>query len=241
MKFYKQIFYFNKSAFILAGVLVCIGLAVLFLLHLSTFWFWAIIILLLGTLYLTGISLFASYYIYDHSPLYSFSWLRAHLPNRAKLYNVIAGYAESGNFLQTAFPGNDITHLDFFEESITVTSSIQIAKGHSENIKTDLISYKHWQHKGKADLIIFMQSLHELRTASQKTDCLLQAKQHLQKDGKIVVAEHLCDWKNLFIYGPGAFHFFGYRHYKKVFEKANLQIKESFTITPFVRVFIMTL
>ena len=240
MKFYQQIFYFNKKAFIAAGVIICLGLIVLLTISLAQIWFWSLLLFVFGTVYFTGISLLASYYIYDRSDLYRFTWLSPYLPSSARLYNIIAGYAESGSFLEKAFPTNKIKHLDFFEEGITVTSSIITAKNTTAPIESKIISYNNWQEGEKAETILFMQSLHELRSATQKRACLEEAATHLQAGGKIIVAEHLCDWRNFLIYGPGAFHFFGNRHYQKIFETANLRVTNLFTITPFVQVYILS-
>jgi hypothetical protein len=239
MKFYRQIFLFNKPAFVAAAVVViaCVGL---FLLpDLSPFLKIIVIAIAAGTIYLSAGSLFFSYLIYDVSDLYSYNWLKPFLGKDKICFNLFSGYSEGGFMLEKVFEKKWIRQMDFFETGIAVTASIIKAKELSRVIDSSMIKYNDWKDAGDADMILFMQSLHELRPLQQKTDCLREASRHLNKNGNIIIAEHLCDWKNFLIYGPGAFHFFGDRHWKRSIASSGLLLEKIFFITPFIKVYVL--
>lgn len=72
MKFYKQIFLFNRRAFIAAAIVVIACIIVLCFFHLNTIARWGLVIAIAGTIYLSVGSLFFSYLIYDVSDLYRY-------------------------------------------------------------------------------------------------------------------------------------------------------------------------
>ncbi len=238
MKFYKQIFLFNKPMYIVAFVALCIGFAGMYVFRNS--WLFNILIVTnLAAIYLTLGSLFFSYLIYDRSSLYRFSWLHSFLQPGAKLLNVFVGYGESAHALNAGLKDVTIAHADLYAADVAQTSSIQIAKQFGKPVPATAIPFGNWSSLDAYNVILCMQSLHELRPATQKINCLNEAKTHLLPGGKIIVAEHLCDVKNFLIYGPGAFHFFGEAHWLKVFTEAGLEMKQRFTVTPFIHVFIL--
>ena len=238
--FWKQIFSFNKPAFILSASVIIICTAVLCFFQLVIFLKILLAFIIFGAAYFSFGSLLASYFIYDRSSLYKFSWLRPYLSPQTRLYNLYSGYSESGHLLEQAFPGYSIRHFDFFDPQSAVTASIRTAQRLSKPLDAEMIDYKNWETGHKAGIILFMQSLHELRPLDQKVDCLLKAKENMEPGGRIIVVEHLCDLKNFLIYGPGAFHFFGERHWRKAFQDAGLEVVSSFNITPFIKTFILS-
>jgi hypothetical protein len=236
--FFLQIFAFNRSMYVLAAFVFCAAILVLLFFQLSFYWRLGLALLALGSFYFSVASLFFSWLIYDRSDLYTFQWLQRFLPNTdSRLYNLYSGYTEAGHLLQEKFSDYTITHFDFFDKEVSVTASIQTAQLLSRKLDAKHIHYANWKGAETADVILFMQSLHELREEEQQVACLKTAAQHCT--GKIIVAEHLRDGRNMLIYATGAFHFFARQHWLRVFAGANLRVEEEFKITPFVRIFVV--
>jgi hypothetical protein len=55
----------------------------------------------------------------------------------------------------------------------------------------------------------------------------------------VVVAEHLRNWANFAAFGPGFLHFFSRRTWARCFRQARFVIDLEFSITPFIRVFVL--
>ena len=239
--FWKQILIFNRPAFISSALLItlCIFL-LLFFGDMQKFYKIILGLIIFGAFYFSIVSILFSYFIYDRSDLYKFNWLKPYLKDDGNLFNVYSGYSEGGHILNKIFVQKRMTHFDFFDHSVSVTGSIQKAQSVSEPIKNIPVIFNDWKVQDKATTILFMQSLHELRKKEQKIECLNEAACHLSPGGKLIVTEHLCDIKNFLIYGPGAFHFFGKRHWKGVFKNASLKVSGEFNITPFVKIYILS-
>jgi hypothetical protein len=61
-------------------------------------------------------SLLVSWYVYDHSNLYSLDWLPDLPVNKThKIVNVNTGFDETSSLLADKFPGIDITVCDFYD------------------------------------------------------------------------------------------------------------------------------
>ena len=239
--FFQQIFYFNKRTY-LASLFFTLSLLLLqnyiqpprpisILVYLG----------ITGTIYFTFSSLFFSYLIYDCSDLYKFNWLKKLIPTKQTIFlNVYSGYTEAGHLLQSALTENTILHLDFYNEQISTTNSIKVAKKLSRSIDNKKIQYNNWQFDSKTDTILFMQSLHELLEMRQQIECLQEAKLLLvNNESKIIIVEHLCDLKNFLIYSIGAFHFFGKKRWQNVINEAGLIIEKEINMTPFIKVFVL--
>ena len=66
-----------------------------------------------------------------------------------------------------------------------------------------------------------------------------EAKRVLCCDGTLIVIEQLRDVFNFACFGAAAFHFLSRRTWLRSFEAAKLVVKDEFTITPFMRVFVL--
>ncbi len=236
--FFLQIFAFNRNMYVLAALVFALAILCLLFFQLPFYGQLALGLLALGSFYFSAASLFFSWMIYDRSDLYTFQWLQRFLPtSHHRIFNVFSGYTEAGHLLQEKFATHPLTHFDFFDEEVSITSSIQTAKSLSRKLDAKQIRYNDWRGAEMAEIILFMQSLHELRQEAQQIACLKTAAEHCT--GKIIVAEHLRDGWNMLIYATGAFHFFARRRWLRVFADAHLRVAEEFKITPFVRIFVL--
>jgi hypothetical protein len=80
---------------------------------------------------------------------------------------------------------------------------------------------------------------HEIRNTSERIIFFKQLKDSLSENGKIIVVEHLRDWKNFLAYNFGFFHFFSKKEWKLTFTTAGLAMRSEKKITPFVSAFIL--
>ena len=74
----------------------------------------AAVVLLIGVICLTVISLLVSWYVYDLSRFYEFSWLEG-LPRKSaeKIVNINAGFDETSSLLANKFEHAEMTVCDF--------------------------------------------------------------------------------------------------------------------------------
>lgn len=239
-KFWRQIILFNRPAFIAAGIVLIICLLLLFVFHLPFNIRLLLALVIAGTAWFSIGSVFFSYIIYDGSDLYTFNWLKTYLPQDKILFNIYSGYSEGGHILNDIFKNNSILHFDFFDKTVSVTASIKKAQQLSIPLKNIHSDVNDLGTDKKADAILFMQSLHELRAKELKTVFLRECARHLNPGGRIIIAEHICNLPNFLVYGPGAFHFFGERHWADTIRSAGLSAEITFHITPFVKIFILS-
>jgi ubiquinone/menaquinone biosynthesis C-methylase UbiE len=78
-----------------------------------------------------------------------------------------------------------------------------------------------------------------LRTDETRGALFAELRRVLGPGGRVVVAEHLRDWANFMAFGPGFLHFHSRRAWTRCFERARFAIESEFSITPFVRVFVL--
>jgi hypothetical protein len=239
--FYQQIIIFNRRMYIASGIVIVVFLFLLLFIEWSALMYFFLFSGVFFTLYFSLASVFFSYLIYDRSELYKYTWLSSYISNKESvIFNVYSGYTEAGHLLENEFNENKIYHLDFYDEKVSITNSIRIAKSISREIDYESIRFDTWKVEKKASLILFMQSLHELREVDQQVACLQEASGCLEnEEGKMIVVEHMRDLSNFFIYSIGAFHFFARKRWVKVFDFAGTKVIQEFAITPFVRVFVL--
>jgi len=57
--------------------------------------------------------------------------------------------------------------------------------------------------------------------------------------GQILLTEHIRDWKNFLVFGPGFLHFHSRREWQRVAQEAGLSVEREGSVTPFVRWFLL--
>ncbi len=188
-------------------------------------------------------SLLVSYYVYDRSPLYEWTWLSA-LLNRAprSWVNIHAGLDQTSESLARIFPANkqrilDIyTPLEMSEPSIQRARQVSSARFPAEAVNSSLLPLD----DGGCDTIFLIFVAHELRRHEVRLRFFQELWRALEQDGSIVLVEHLRDWRNVLVYGPGALHFFSRREWLNLGHESRFDLDREVSITPFVRCFVFT-
>ena len=118
---------FNWHFYLIAGISVL--LILIASVWVSSLIFWILVVLALGIITSTSISLLVSYYVYDLSGLYNLSWLsRFDSPEIQTIVNVHAGFDETSWILNKNFPSAQLKVFDFYDPSKHTEVSIERAR-----------------------------------------------------------------------------------------------------------------
>jgi len=182
-------------------------------------------------------SLAVSWYVYDRSPLGRYEWLAGVLARRpARWINLHAGVDNAGAILPRLFPGDGRT-FDIFDPAEMTEPSIREARRalHATPPEAPV----DWDALPPQDAAFLIFTAHELRRPEARMRLFGALARSLAPGGEIALVEHLRDWRNFLAFGPGAFHFLSARTWRDAARAAGLRIRTEFSITPFVRVFLL--
>ncbi len=194
---------------------------------------------ILGAAWFLVSSLAASYWIYDRSPLYRWTWLPEMQPRI--LVNVHSGFDESSAALHARYPLAEMTVLDFYDPVRAPEPSIARArKLRPPAIPARTIRPDAWPlTDGIVDLVTIVLAAHELRREPDREAFFREVRRVLGIDGRAVLVEHLRDAANFLAFGPGFFHFLPRSKWLQAVAAGGLRIEREFPVTPFIRVFIL--
>jgi len=182
-------------------------------------------------------SLAVSWYVYDRSPLMRYEWLPAHLLRRpARWLNLHAGIDEATAPLLHILPESEGCSLDIFDAREMTETSIHEARRVNGVHEPQPIN---WAKLRPQDAVFLIFTAHEIRCEDSRVRLFRRAAAVLSAGGEIAVVEHVRDWLNFLAFGPGFWHFLSLRTWRVTAAAAGLRIREEFSITPFVRVFLM--
>jgi SAM-dependent methyltransferase len=235
-----EILAFNWHWYAIGGVSVLAGLMAL------QWMSWSVVHKTLGCFGLavavlwTAGSLAVSHWIYDRSPLREWTWIKALLPNGPRRWcNIHCGLDESSETLRSLFPNSSADVLDIFNPAEMTEPSIARARKRSAEICTPADAQDLPLADASCDAVFLLFTAHELRSPEAREAFFRETRRVLASDGRIIVTEHLRDGPNFCAFGPGAFHFFSRREWLRVFDRGSLALVEEFSITPFVRIFVL--
>jgi ubiquinone/menaquinone biosynthesis C-methylase UbiE len=202
--------------------------------------FWFLLVLAFGTLASTCMSLLVSYYVYDRSNLYDFTWL-SQFNKPETVVNVHAGFDETSWLLKKHFQSAKLEVFDFYDGSKHTEVSIERArKAYSSYEGTVRISTSKLPLPNKSVNFIFnIFALHEVRKRDERIIFLKEQIRALRDDGKVVIVEHVRDVPNFLAYNIGFFHFLSANEWRTNFQQAGLYADNKFKITPFITVFVL--
>lgn len=187
-------------------------------------------------------SLAASWIVYDGSRLMKWTWILRALGSSPRTWiNIHAGLDESTPSLRALFAGSEGQVFDMFNPATMTEPSIARARRLARNaIEPEAIDVSHLPvPTSTVDAVLLLLSAHELRTDDARRALFRELRRALSAGGRVVVAEHLRNWANVIAFGPGALHFHSRRTWTRCFARARLAVQSEFSITPFVRVFVL--
>jgi len=190
-------------------------------------------------------SLAVSWIVYDRSPLMKWRWVREALdvPPVAWI-NVHAGHDLSTPTLRRLFVGTSSRVFDMFDPREMTEPSIARARAlATESEKppaAERVDFRDLPvQTGSVDVAFLLMSAHELRSDGARAALFGELRRALVPGGRVLVAEHLRGWANVLAFGPGALHFHSRRTWTRCFEHNRFAVHKDFSITPFVRVFVL--
>lgn len=197
--------------------------------------------LALAAFWIVG-SLVTSWLVYDRSTLLEGQWIANALkPSPTVWINIHAGLDDTSPMLRSLFAGSRGRVFDIFDPVDMSEPSIARARRLARNaIVPESVDYRQLPvATATIDAALLILSAHELRTDEARLALFAEVRRVLTSSGCVVVAEHLRDCANFVAFGPGFLHFHSRRTWKRCFTQAGFAVRQEFSITPFVRVFIL--
>ncbi|MDB6016951.1 MAG: Methyltransferase type 11 [Pedosphaera sp.] len=237
-----QIFAFNQRLYVAGAVLLVLAGIALNWLAIEPVWKIALAACLALTAFWMIFSLVVSHWVYDCSKIYHWTWLAETLPQPPRHWaNIHAGLDESSPALHRLFPGTAGTILDIFDSREMTEPSIAAARSQTTNplsaTSADFRSLPLAVSGMDAVFLIF--AAHEIRRADSRRQFFMELSRALKPSGCVVLVEHLRDWPNFLAFGPGFLHFHSRRTWLQTARQAGFAIRQEFSITPFVRIFVL--
>lgn len=186
------------------------------------------------------ISLCVSWYIYDHSNLYSLDWLNElKISPGQQLVNINAGFDETSLLLSKKYPNAKLSVFDFYDpKKHTEISIARARKAYPAYLGTKSINTNNIPlQKKSVDYIFLILSAHEIRNEEERIIFFKSLGDALNENGKIIVVEHQRNIYNLLAYNFGFFHFFSKKVWQRTFINSNLYEISKIKITPFILAF----
>jgi SAM-dependent methyltransferase len=182
-------------------------------------------------------SLVATWWAYDHSPLYRWRWLADLLPAPPARYAVVStGLDEVSPALRQLFPTAQAELLDLYDPQLTREGSIRRARAlvpppaGTRAARPDRLPVP----AGTLDVVFLVFAAHELRTAGQRRALFTEIARTLRPGGRLLLVEHCRDAANITAYGPGAWHFYPRKEWLRLGRDADLVPVAERTVTPLV-------
>ena len=195
-------------------------------------------------------SLLVSHYVYDRFPLYDLHWIARVLSRPPRHWiNIHCGLDETSGLLTGIFPDAFGRVVDIFDAQVMTETSIRQASRQAGRQARGGKSGAIPAMQARFDDLVFganrfdaafcIFAAHELRRHDQRVRLFKEIARVLVPQGDLVLMEHLRDWHNLLAFGPGFLHFFSQHAWRKATEDAGLALRTEFSMTPFVRVYIL--
>jgi len=237
-----QIVRFNWPFYLTATLLLASGGCAVLMLSLPFFVRAMLSIAIAAAAFWLITSLIISHYIYDRAGIYDALWIERALftsPKRWALFH--AGLDEFSPILRKLFPESDGLIADLFDPNEMTEPSIKrarrLTKDSARSIHVNFRALPMRDNELDAAFVFF--SAHELRKPESRILFFSELRRVLRSHGEMILLEHLRDWPNFLAFGPGCFHFHSRRAWIGAIESAGFAIVKEFTLTPFVRAFVV--
>jgi len=186
-------------------------------------------------------SLIASFWIYDASLLYRWTWIPDFLEVAPRHWlNLHAGLDESSPALRRLFPHSEGETRDFFDATQMPEPSIQRARAEQKDHRDGQVNYRQLPFaEGTFDTVFLLFAAHELRHPASREMFMREVVRILSANGQVLLVEHLRDAANFTAFGPGFFHFMPSGEWRRLADFAGLEIIRESRMTPFVKIFLL--
>jgi SAM-dependent methyltransferase len=187
-------------------------------------------------------SLLASWIVYDLSRLSRWGWIRETLAFRPRIWlNVHSGFDESTPIVRELLAPSYGRVFDIFDPiEMSEPSIVRARRLCPPAVRPELVDFHSLPAAGESiDAAFLLLSAHELRAEAARGSLFAELHRVLAPSGRVIVAEHLRDLANFAAFGPGFLHFFSHRTWTRTFARAHFVIDREFSITPFIRVFVL--
>lgn len=225
-----------------AAALLVLAVAVCTLTMAGSGWLRSFALLaVLGALWFLAGSLVVSFFVYDLSALYRWNWISPLLAGTHVEMVLVChtGFDEISEPLRKLHPEWNIQVLDHFDPATMTEPSIRRARKLHPPRPGDLATpFDRWPDL-RADLVLAVLSIHELRTDMERIAWFSECRRHLAPDGRLILVEHARDFANFLAFGPGFLHFHGVKSWQRCWDSAGFVLARQRRITPFVRVFLL--
>jgi ubiquinone/menaquinone biosynthesis C-methylase UbiE len=195
-------------------------------------------VLLYASLYASLSSLLVSYYVYDVSSLYKLDWIDVN-EKPLHILNINAGFDETSSLLESKYPYDKLTIMDFYDPIMHTEVSIKRARK-AYPIHPDTLTINTQKiplSDSSIDLIVICLAAHEIREDKERIQFFKELKRIIKENGSIYVVEHLRDWPNFLAYTIGFLHFLSKAIWVNTFYNAGLSINTQQKITPFITIY----
>ncbi|HEX3987570.1 MAG TPA: class I SAM-dependent methyltransferase [Acidobacteriaceae bacterium] len=187
-------------------------------------------------------SVLVSWYVYDHAGVTRWQWLPGRIAGSPHCWaNIHAGLDESTPALRQLFPGTEGSAVDIYDPGEMTEPSIARAR----RIQPSAEPFRRGRYdalplpESGCDVVFLLFAAHEVRAAEHRTELFREAARRLREDGRVVLVEHLRDWKNFVAFGPGFLHFHSRRSWLRSIRGAGLVVEHESPVTQFVECFVL--
>ena len=187
-------------------------------------------------------SLAVSFYVYDVSPLYKWTWLRSMFAKPPRSWvNIHSGFDETSLPLQALFPADKQQVLDIYNPQTMTEPSIERARATvvSPVSATPADFAKLPLPDDSVDAVFLIFAAHEIRESEDRLRFFRELKRITVSDARVILVEHVRDAANFLAFGPGFLHFMPQHEWQRLASQSSLEIDRRFRITPFVSVFVL--
>ncbi len=225
----------------LAALTVCSATLAVIVLPGFSAWRLPAAVALAGTSYLLVASLAASHWIYDRSALADWrfvpAWLNAP-PGRWLL--IQTGFDPTHGRLARLLPPSPLPALDLYGTLGVEGASVRRARRLARRDGLGSFVTELSAEPEAVDAFLALFALHEVRDRATRDAFFRRMASTLAPGGRLLLVEHLRDWRNFLVFGVGFLHFFSEGTWRRTAEQAGFRLVRAERITPFVRVLLWT-
>lgn len=187
-------------------------------------------------------SLAVSWYVYDCARVTRWRWMEGLLPSAPRRWlNIHAGLDESTEALAQMYRGTEYAVVDIYDCREMTEPSIararRIRRGGREAARARLGALPF--PSATQDAVFLLLTAHEVRRHDRRVALLREGARTLSPGGRVVLVEHLRDWKNFVAFGPGFLHFYSRADWLRAASEAGLAVERESAVTPFVRCWLL--